>query len=357
MYINNIQARGFRNLCTDIITLDPGINILYGNNAQGKTNFIDAIYFCAFVRSLRASSDRDLIGFNEDVANIKAEIVRGKYTHTINAFIEKTQGCIKKSISIDHVAVRHMKDLFGRLLVVMFTPEDLRLIKSGPTERRRFMDMEICQISNIYYSDLREYYRVLKQRNALLKMIQKNKEEEDSLDIWDEQLEKYGVKIIKARTEFIDRLNQISCDIHRNITQNTEKLEVIYNPSVTKDYIKEVKKSRKRDIIYGSTSVGIHKDDLTFMINGVAARSFGSQGQQRTTALSIKLAEIEIIKQSTMETPVLLLDDVFSELDSGRQRFLMSQIKDIQTIITCTGVEEVLKLGRVLKVSGGKIEG
>jgi len=358
MYISHLSAHDFRNLAIEEIELAQGINILHGNNAQGKTNFLEAIYFCAFVRSLRASSDKELINFNATTAKIRTNLVRGASTQTIDAYIEKNGSRTIKSISINRVPVRHMKDLLGRLLVVMFTPEDLRLIKSSPSERRRFMDMEICQLSNVYYSDLREYHRVLKQRNALLKILQKDKSQTDSLEAWDEQLEKYGVRIIKTRTAFIEKLSGISKEIHANITQSTESLEIVYNPNITdaENYLRELNRSRKRDMIQGSTSCGIHKDDLTFIVNGVPARNFGSQGQQRTAALSAKLAEIEIIKQSTKETPVLLLDDVFSELDSGRQKFLLSQISDIQTLITCTGVEGVLDLGRVLHVENGSVK-
>ena len=344
MYISHLSSDGFRNLNINKIELSKGINILYGNNAQGKTNFLEAVYFCAFGRSLRAVSDKELVGFEKSGGFIRAEIVRGSFLQTMDAYIEKQGTGTKKSISIDHVPIKHMKDLFGHLLVVMFTPEDLRLIKSGPAERRRFMDMEICQISPIYYGDLREYHRALKQRNILLKTLQKDKSQLDSLSVWDLQLANYGCRIIKTRSEFIKKLNNIAKEIHSHITQGTENLEVIYSPNINKpeNYVQEMEKSHKRDILQGSTSHGIHKDDINFVINNIPVRSFGSQGQQRTAALSAKLAEIEIIKQSTGESPVLCLDDVFSELDSTRQKFLLSHIMDLQTIITCTGIEDVL---------------
>jgi len=349
MHITNIQATKFRNLTIDGIELSPGINILHGNNAQGKTNFLEAVYFCAFGRSLRAVSDRELVRFNSGAARISANIVRSGFLQTLEAYIEKQGVRASKSISIDRIPIRHMKDLFGRLLVVVFTPEDLRLIKSGPAERRRFMDMEICQLSPVYYGDLREYHRSLKQRNALLKILQKDKSQTDSLSIWDQQLADYGNRIMRTRSTFISKISEISREIHMHITQDKETLEIIYNPNITdgEKYLTHMEKSHKRDIILGSTSHGIHKDDITFMINGISARNFGSQGQQRTAALSAKLAEIEIIKQSTGETPVLLLDDVLSELDSNRQKFLLSQITNLQALITCTGLEDVLLSGNV----------
>ena len=343
MFISHISTKGFRNLDVEEIALAQEINILHGNNAQGKTNFLEAIYFCAFVRSLRATSDKELVHFDASDAHIRAKIVRGSNYHMLDAYIEKQGVRVCKRISIDRVPVRHMKDVFGRLLVVMFTPEDLRLIKSGPSERRRFMDMEICQLSNIYYGDLHEYHRVLRQRNALLKTLQKDKSALESLSIWDEQLVKYGKRIMKTRAAFIGKISDISKEIHKNITQSVENLEIIYHPNIidSENYMKSMARSHKRDIAQGTTSYGIHKDDIHFMINGISVRNFGSQGQQRTAALSAKLAEIEIIKQSTGETPVLLLDDVFSELDSNRQKFLLSQITGLQTLITCTGIEDV----------------
>jgi len=350
MYINKLSAAGFRNLNISGIELSPNINILHGNNAQGKTNFLEAVYFCGFGRSMRGVPERELICFGQDTAFIKAEIVRGNYCRVQDVKIQNGA----KSILIDQMAVRHMKDLFGRLLIVMFAPEDLRLIKAGPSERRRFMDMEICQLSPIYYSDLREYHRALKQRNALLKILQKDKSQLDSLSIWDEQLQKYGRKITKTRESFISKINNISKEIHSHITQGKEDLTIFY----TSSHVENLAKYHSRDIYQGTTGHGIHKDDINFTINGISARSFGSQGQQRTAALSAKLAEIEIIKQSTGETPVLLLDDVLSELDNSRQKFLLSKISDLQVIITCTGVEESLAaLGehRIMHVDGGEI--
>ena len=344
-------------MVVDGVELSPSINIFHGDNAQGKTNFLEAVYFCAFGRSLRTTSDRELVSFDADFAHVR--LVRGG--SVLDAYIKKDGARAVKRISVDRVPVVHVKDLFGRLLVVMFTPEDLRLIKSGPAERRRFMDMEICQLSPVYYGDLREYHRALKQRNALLKILQRDKSQVDSLAVWDEQLVKYGKRIMRTRASFVGKIAEFSRDIHMNITQGAEALEVMYSPDINnaENYLWDMEKSHNRDISQGSTSHGIHKDDINFAINGISARNFGSQGQQRTAALSIKLAEIEIIKQSTGETPVLLLDDVLSELDSSRQKFLLSQIKDLQTLITCTGLEDVLSKAmgehRIMHVKNGVI--
>jgi len=353
VHIKKFSAAGFRNLKTQCL-LSPDINVIFGDNAQGKTNLLEAIYFCAFGRSLRARADGELVAWGEDAAQIRLETQRGGISSTLDARLETMGRKTSKYISIDFLPVKHMKDLFGRLLVVMFSPEDLRLIKAGPAERRRFMDMEICQLSPVYYNDLREYHRALKQRNALLKILQKDRSQSDSLSVWDEQLKKYGTRIMKTRTAFVKKISEIAAEIHKNITSG-EVLALEYKSSVDADsYAAVLKNSRERDIQRGTTCEGIHTDDIEFTINDVSARHFGSQGQQRTAALSAKLAEIEIIRESTGETPILLLDDVLSELDKNRQKFLFRQISNLQTIITCTGTE-ISKEGFLLEMKAGEI--
>lgn len=360
MWVNNISALGFRNLDITSSNLSPNINIIYGMNAQGKTSVLEAVYFCAFGRSLRAGSDKELINFDQKFAHVKVDVNRVNSSFYIDAHLERLGSKCVKGLSVNHLPIKHMKDVFGRLLVVMFSPEDLRLIKAGPYERRRFIDMEICQLSPIYYGDLKEYHRALKQRNALLKVLSKDKAMQDSLDVWDEQLAKYGQRVMKQRVKFIKKVNEIAKQIHLDITQNQENLDITYNPSVAnlETYLENLVKQRKRDIAQATTTIGIHKDDINFSINGISARYFGSQGQQRTAALSVKLAEIELIKQSTNEMPVLLLDDVLSELDGGRQHFLLQQIENLQTLITCTGLEDILlKMNdhKILKMENGTI--
>jgi DNA replication and repair protein RecF len=360
MWISNISVTGFRNLDIAGQDLSQGVNILHGMNAQGKTSFLEAVYFCAFGRSLRSGADKDLVNFDQDAAHVQVDIHRDGYNALLDAHIERIGTKSKKGLAVDHVPIRHMKDLFGRLLVVMFSPEDLKLIKAGPYERRRFMDMEICQLSPVYYSDLKEYYRALKQRNALLKMLYKDKSLADSLSVWDEQLANYGRRIMKLRTSFVKKINDIAREIHLNITQGAETLTLAYEPSIPNvdNYLESLAKGHKRDMAQGTTTLGIHKDDINFTINDISARFFGSQGQQRTAALSAKLAEIEIIKQSTKETPILLLDDVLSELDGSRQQFLLEQIKNLQTLVTCTGLEDILLTmqdHKIMKMAGGRI--
>jgi len=248
-------------------------------------------------------------------------------------------------------------------MVVHFSPEDLRLIKAGPAERRRFMDMEICQLSPVYYSDLRDYTRALKQRNQLLKVLRKDRSFGllDTLFVWDEQLRFSGCRIMKTRSTFIKKINEYAREIHSQITNASENLEMIYQPNILNPelYKKAMQDSHEKDIALGITTIGPHKDDILFTINEIPARSFGSQGQQRTAALSAKLAEIEIISNSTNTSPVLLLDDVLSELDGNRQKYLLTQINKIQTIITCTGLEDVLLKNttqyKIMRVKNGKI--
>jgi len=362
MWVSSLSASGFRNLEISNWELSPGVNIIHGMNAQGKTSALEAVYFCAFGRSLRAGSDKELIEFKQQSAHVRVEIDRDGYNSTLDAHIERNGTKSTKGLSINRVPIKHMKDLFGRLLVVMFSPEDLKLVKSGPYERRRFMDMEICQLSPVYYSHLKEYHRALKQRNALLKILQKDKTQsfQESISIWDEQLANCGQRIMKLRSAFVKKIDEIAREIHLNITQGTEMLKLTYTPSISdiEKYLDNLVKVHARDMGQATTTLGIHKDDISFTINNISARYFGSQGQQRTAALSIKLAEIEIIKQSTKETPVLLLDDVLSELDGNRQNFLLRQIGDLQTLITCTGLEDILltmKDHKIIKMVDGKI--
>ncbi|HCT64340.1 MAG TPA: DNA replication/repair protein RecF [Lachnospiraceae bacterium] len=341
MYINNLLLADFRNIAMAEIKLNNGINILYGDNAQGKTNILEAVYICATGRSHRTKIDGQLINFGKREAHIKAFIVRDRRTDRIDVHLKKDE---KKGIAINGVPIRKSGDLFGTLHTVMFSPEDLQLIKNAPSERRRFIDMELCQLSNIYYYDLQQYYKVLKQRNNLLKRIQKNSKLRDTLFPWNSQMCQYGIRVIDSRKAFIERLNTISSKIHKGITDGTEELFIEYKPNVLScDFDNKLEALTEKDIIYGSTTAGPHKDDIIFYVNQNDVKIFGSQGQQRTAALSAKLAEIEIIKCETGQTPVLLLDDVLSELDERRQYYLLDSIRDTQTIITCTGIEDSIK--------------
>ena len=340
MLITKLSVSNFRNLLIENAVFSPGLNILHGRNAQGKTNILEAIYFSAFGRALRGKTDSELVRWDEKESIIKIETNKGGHNFLTNVFIEKHGKKTAKSFSVDKIPVKHLKDLFGKLLIVMFGPEDLRLIKNGPSERRRFMDIEICQLSPVYYNDIKEYHRILKHRNALLKTLQKDKSGADTLFAWDEQLVYYARKINKTRGNFVGKINTVAGEIYKSIAGG-EEISLIYKPSsISCD---SLKKNRDKDIFRGTTSEGIHTDEIEFSINGVNARSFASQGQQRSLALAAKLAELSIIKEATGEDPILLLDDVLSELDSYRQEFLLNYVMAQQTILTATGVNELVK--------------
>ena len=259
--------------------------------------------------------------------------------------------------------VFRLKDKVNYLVcstLCFFSPEDLNIIKNGPVERRRFLDLELCQIDKIYLHHLSNYNKTLMQRNNLLKQISFNRELLDTIYIWDSKLIEYGQKIIEARYQFVSRINGIVEGIHKKLTGNKEKLILQYEPNIEiEEYEKKLSKSLERDIKLGTTSVGPHRDDMCFLINQIDIRKFGSQGQQRTSALSLKLAEIELVKSVIKENPILLLDDVLSELDRERQNHLLNSIGDIQTIITCTGLEEFInhrfQLNKIFHVVSGTV--
>ena len=339
MFVSKVELRDYRNYNNIIVELDSGINILYGENAQGKTNFIEAIYFAAIGRSHRTNYEKELIAFDKKAAGIRIFIEKGSFTDRIDVSVKK-EG--KKEVAVNGINVKKLAELFGSLYSVIFSPEDLSLVNGSPSARRRFMDMEICQLYPIFYFELGQYCKILKQRNSLLKEISKKRntyELNEMLNIWDEQIVEHGIKIINYRKEFIKKINEIANVIHKGISEK-EELRIDYKNNVeSSDYMEKLRKNRERDILMGTTSIGVHKDDISFFLNGIDARMYGSQGQRRCVSLSLKLAEIEMIKSETSKSPVLLLDDVFSELDKGRQRALVNKIGGIQTIITCTGID------------------
>ena len=341
MFIEQIALNNYRNYGTLDISFDKGTNILYGMNAQGKTNIFEAIYMAATTKSHRGSRDKEIIRFGEEESHIKLLVRKNDISRRIDMHLKKNKN---KGVAIDGLPIRRSAELYGLLNIIFFSPEDLSIIKNGPVERRRFMDMELCQLSRLYYSNLSNYNKVLNQRNNLLRQIYFNKSLIDTLDVWDEQLMSYGIKVIKERENFIEMLGDIVRDIHKNLSGEKEDLKIVYNKSVDAESFSEtLKNKRDIDCKYESTQYGPHRDDITFFINDMDVRLYGSQGQQRTAALSLKLAEIELVRKIINDSPILLLDDVMSELDSGRRNALLDAIKDIQTIITCTGYDDFIK--------------
>ncbi|MCL1988730.1 MAG: DNA replication/repair protein RecF [Firmicutes bacterium] len=498
-----MQLENFRNFTALQVDLLPGTNIIHGDNANGKTNFIEALCFCATGKSIRANHDKELINFNAEESHLQAVVCLDDYwdlggnyqniagfsenlgyvdkigenvdnlaefggignvengqNREISQNAEKSQNMgktaenaknpknfaenletaeksqnmgkfaenaenpknfmenakiaeksqntgkfaenaenpqnfvenveilgnnmknretsqtvqkrridvhlfrdgKKKGFAIDHIPLKKLSELFGSMLVVVFTPENLQIVKGGPAERRAFVDLEICQLNGVYYHALRQYYQALRQRNNLLKSIAKDRKLRETLEIWDVPLCENGAVIMAHRAAFIDELGALATELHAAITGGKERLNMTYKPQIIggiDEYHDRLKRNTERDIILGSTSAGIQKDDILFKIDGTDARTYASQGQQRTAALAVKLAEIALIKQRTRRKPILLLDDVISELDEHRQNFLFRNIGELQTVITCTGVEDVLRKvsGNIIRVENGRFYG
>ena len=396
MKINSLILENFRNYANLEVDFDESRNILVGENAQGKTNLVEAIYMTAFAKSFRTNNASDMIRFGEKTGRISVYVESEEIEKNINITL-RSDG--KKMIQKDGKAVKRTADLLNTVVVIVFTPDDLRIIKDSPEKRRAFINRELSQMRPRYYEQLRRYNEALKEKNALLKGFFNVKKKtftradnltlndansgasfegtnpydnskrynEDLLDIYDRQLADAGYELIRYRTEFTEMLSEEAAEIMRNISDGREELEIRYKTAC--DFVtategrdilfSQIKHNRDRDIYNGSASLGPHRDDLEFYINGNDARKFGSQGQQRTVALSLKLAEIRIARQMLGEAPVLLLDDVLSELDPGRQRFLISEIDDVQLFITSAEladeVRSALRGGTLFRIENGNV--
>ena len=339
MVIKSLKLKNYRNYDLLDLNFDPNTNILYGDNAQGKTNILEALYLSGTTKSHRGTKDRDIIQFAYDESHIETIVEKRGICFQIDMHLKKNS---PKGIAIDKIPIRKAGELFGIVHFVFFSPEDLNIIKEGPSGRRRFIDLELSQLDKIYLSNLSNYNRIINQRNSLLKDLYGQKNLMDTLDIWDMQMAAYGTKVLEARKNFIKQVNEIISDIHFKLTGGKERISISYEASNGNMSLEEaLKRYRERDMRMKSTTVGPHRDDICFTTDsGLDVRKFGSQGQQRTAALSLKMSEIELVKQVIKDTPVLLLDDVLSELDKHRQNYLLDSINNIQTIITCTGLDE-----------------
>ncbi len=355
MIIKRLELADYRNYEFLDMIFDKGVNILYGDNAQGKTNILEAIYVAATTKSHKSSKDKEIVNFNKEEAHIRVYIEKEEIETRVDMHLRKNKS---KGIAIDGQKIKKAADLLGFCNVVFFSPEDLSIIKNGPAERRRFVDMELCQLDSFYLYNLNHYNKIVNQRNKLLKDIYFQPQLKETLSIWDSQLVSFGSKIIERRKLFIDQLNEIIYDIHKKLSGDKEELRIKYEPDVEiEDFERNLRINQERDIKLKQTTVGPHRDDFSILNGDIDIRKFGSQGQQRTAALSLKLAEIELVKKVTKDTPILLLDDVLSELDSNRQNYLLNSIGDIQTIITCTGLEEFVnnrfEVNKIFKVNNG----
>ena len=357
MIIESIELKNYRNYDKLHMDLSHGTNILYGDNAQGKTNILEAIYVCATTKSHRGSKDKEIIQFDRDESHIKLNVRKRDVPYRIDMHLKKNRA---KGVAVNGVPIKKASELFGIVNVVFFSPEDLNLIKNGPAERRRFIDLELCQLNKLYVHSLVQYNKIVTQRNKLLKDIMFRPDYEETLDIWDMQLVQYGREVIRCREAFVGQLNDLIGGIHRQLSGEKESLHISYEPNVTVDMFEDtLRKSRPSDLKQRTTLTGPHRDDLSFIINDIDIRRFGSQGQQRTAALSLKLAEIELVKKIVNDYPILLLDDVLSELDGSRQNHLLSGINHIQTMITCTGLEDFVnnrfRIDKIFKVVSGEV--
>lgn len=366
MHIKHISLMNFRNYEHEEIEINKGINIFYGQNAQGKTNIIESIYISSTGKSHRSQKDNELIRWNNEDSKIKIFYEKDNQENNLEIYLKKNQ---RKAIKHNGVKLNKTGELLGNLITVIFSPDHMKIIKEGPAERRRFIDIILSQIKPGYFYNLSQYVKLVMQRNNLLLQAKSDAKVIDTLEIWDQQLIEYGSKIIIERIEFIKLIQSYANQIHKSITNNKENLKLVYKSSIDYEeqdeqkiketFQKDLDKFRVIDIKRGVTHKGPHRDDILFYINDMEVKTYGSQGQQRTTLLSLKIAELQFMNYETDSYPVLLLDDVFSELDTERQRFLMKFIKNIQTFITCTDVEYFKNLNienyKLFNVIEGKI--
>jgi DNA replication and repair protein RecF len=360
MQIKKLFLQNFRNYEEESFVFDEGLNVLFGKNAQGKTNCAEAVFYLCTGSSLRIRHDKQLIRMGADYAKIVAEAQNRYGKVVIEALVFEN----KREIKINGTKITKNADLMGHINSVFFSPGELRLIQDGPDERRRFMNMSISQTSPSYYTALLRYNKILDQRNALLK----NRDVTlvlDTLPVWDEQLVKYASVIVKKRAEFVQKLAPYAQELHAFLTDGAEELKLAPDKKfdgdeqeIAKTLLRRLTNNYEKDLRLGFTSVGPHRDDVDFFINGVDAKSYASQGQTRTAALAVKLAEVEIFKEYSGEYPVLILDDVMSELDLPRRKKLLKRISGVQTILTCTHAERVLygAESKKIRIEKGKIK-
>ena len=354
MYIDKIKLNNFRNYIEEEINLDKNINIFYGNNAQGKTNILESIYLCAIGKSYRTNKDREIININKDFS--KVEINYSKKDREGKIKLEISD---KKNLYLNDIKLKKISEILGNINIVLFNPDDINIFKEGPSNRRIILDIMISQLRPSYVYNLNMYLKILEQRNNYLKQIKYENKNEEMLDVWDTQIAKYAEIINLYRKEFTEKIKEKIVDIHKKITDNKEKIKIEYISDFTKqeEFLKEIKNSRKIDIIKGYTGKGIHRDDLKLFINNKEIGIYGSQGQHRSAILSIKLSELQIIKDETEENPILLLDDFMSELDKIRRQNFLEDVKDTQIIITCTDKLELKnKNKKIFFVENGNVK-
>ena len=356
MYVKKLKLSGFRNYKSEEFEFLPDTNILYGNNAQGKTNALEALYIFSIGKSFRTQQDRELINFDENFTKLSVEFDDKTRTNEIEIVIRRDR---KKQIKINDIPISKMGDLIGKFTVVLFSPDELNLTKGSPGERRRFLDIAISQLRPRYYHILRRYNKVLEQRNNLIKKLRVTSDLsfKDTAFVWNEKLAEYGMAMIEYRMKFVEKLSEFSKKVHKEISG--ESFEIKYKPTFTtkEEFKNKLDSSIDKEIEQGFTMYGPHRDDLEIITEGKDIKTYGSQGQHRSAVLALKLSLADMIYEDSGEYPILLLDDIMSELDSGRRAYLVNKIKDKQVIITCTDADEigVGEGANLIHIENGKI--
>ena len=364
MRINRLSLTGFRNIGEMELVPCPGVNIIYGDNAQGKTNLMEAVYLFTGAKSFRGAKDREMIGFDAPSTRLELDFFGDGRDQTARLELSP-----KKRVFLNEISLESQTKLAGRFTAVVFSPSHLSLIQDGPQERRRFLDTTICQLKPKYIRVLADYSRVLTQRNSLLKDVALSSYLLDTLDIWDQHLVRLSAMITRTRYTYVQRLRELAKEVYRGISQEKEAFDLCYqakgcpsdadlaSPDLEKVIAQAVREARREDLRAGSTTVGAHRDDLEITIDGKNVRSYGSQGQQRSAVLSLKLSECDLVRSLTGEEPVVLLDDVMSELDENRREYLLNHMGDRQIFITCCDPNyfRMLKTGKSFQIQGGKI--
>ena len=361
MYIKEVSLKNFRNYQTCLVKLAPCLNIFKGNNAQGKTNFLESIYLSSIGRSPKTKKEKELINWDSKIARVKITLQKKYFKQEIETVLNKETN---KAVKINGLSIRKIGDLIGEMPVVYFAPDEIGLIKDGPSDRRRFMDIDISQLNKNYFYLLCKYEKLLDERNKLLKQSKSIESLQETVDLWDSQLADVASKIIFYRLDFIKQIKEPAKQTHSFITNNKENLEISYqginfeSKEKIKDKIYKLYKEKlKTDFDLGFTSIGPHRDDIEIKVNDVDIRIYGSQGQQRLATLSLKIAELSIFEKNIGEKPILLLDDVLSELDTKRCNNLINYIKDYQTIITTTKYfKKISQNDAVFSVKNAQIE-
>ncbi len=340
MYIKKIELHNFRNYSKQEINLNKSVNVFYGDNAQGKTNILEAIFLCAFGKSFRTNKEKELVKLDTNNANIIIEYEKKDRNGKVSISISD-----KKQILVNGIKIKKLSELLGNINIVIFTPDDINILKGVPALRRKFLDMMIGQLKPNYVYTLNMYLKTLEQRNNYLRQIKEERKPEELLDIWDEKLIEYADVIYNYRKEFIDKIKNKINIIHSKITDKKEKIDIKYiSNCVSKEsHLELLKTRRKLDIIRGFTTKGIHRDDFEIYINNRELSIYGSQGQNRTAILSLKLSELQVIYDEIEEEPILLLDDFMSELDVNRRKNFLNNISNTQVIITCAEKIEFIK--------------